>query len=88
MRIVIVCKNDFRIGAYAMYICVCKAVTDTQIKRALDNGINTRRQLFHCLGVGNACGKCNKYVKELLDNHCQQQPIILSALNRPVLNAT
>ena len=70
-----------------MYVCVCKAVTDNQIKNAINNGVCTRRQLFNCLGVGRDCGKCNKYVKEILDDHLQQQPIMQTASNLPVLNA-
>ncbi|MCX7097972.1 MAG: (2Fe-2S)-binding protein [Methylococcales bacterium] len=62
-----------------MYICVCKAVTDNQLKRAIDNGACTRRQLFQSFGVGSDCGKCNRYVKELLDEHLQQHPIMLAA---------
>jgi bacterioferritin-associated ferredoxin len=70
-----------------MYVCVCKAVTDTQIKHAINNGVCTRRQLFNCFGVGRDCGKCNKYVKELLDDHLQKQPIMHPTSNLPVLNA-
>lgn len=50
-----------------MYVCVCKAVTDTQIKKAIDSGLCSRRQLFDCFGLGGDCGKCNRQVKELLD---------------------
>lgn len=50
-----------------MYVCVCKAVTDHQIRTAIDDGICTRRQLFQCFGVGGDCGRCSKHVKELLD---------------------
>ena len=70
-----------------MYVCVCKAVTDTQIKQAINDGVCTRRQLFQCFGVGRDCGKCNKHVKELLDTHLQQQPIMQAASNQPILNA-
>ncbi len=49
-----------------MYICVCKAVTDSQIKMAIDNGMNTRKALHQCFGVGSDCGKCNRYVRELI----------------------
>ncbi|MGZ8161420.1 MAG: (2Fe-2S)-binding protein [Methylobacter sp.] len=70
-----------------MYVCVCKAVTDTQIKNAIDKGICTRRQLFQCFGVGGDCGKCNKHVKELLDHNLQRQSIIQTASNQPILNA-
>lgn len=55
-----------------MYICVCKAVTDKQLRTAIDNGICTRRQLTHCFGVGKDCGKCNKEVKQLLKQNSEQ----------------
>ena len=55
-----------------MYVCVCKAVTDTQIKRAIHEGVSSRRELFKCLGVGGDCGKCNPQVRELLGSHAQQ----------------
>jgi bacterioferritin-associated ferredoxin len=50
-----------------MYVCVCKAVTDTQIRSALAEGLCTARQLAHGLGVGKECGKCVKHIKGLLD---------------------
>lgn len=55
-----------------MYICVCKAVTDTQLRTAIDNGICNRRQLTHYFGLGKDCGKCNKEVKALL-KQCSEQ---------------
>ena len=56
-----------------MYVCVCKAVTDAQIKQALHQGAGTRRELFKCLGVGSDCGKCKPHVNELLSSHSQGQ---------------
>lgn len=70
-----------------MYVCVCKAVTDKQITTAINNGVCTRRQLFECFGVGSDCGKCNKHVKELLDQNRQDNPIMAQAVNQPFLNA-
>ncbi len=58
-----------------MYICICKAVTDTQLRTAIDEGVCTRRQLTHCFGVGKDCGKCNKEIKELLKQNNQQTSI-------------
>ena len=49
-----------------MYICVCKAVTDTQIKTAIDNGMDTHKALHQCLGVGSGCGKCNRHVRDMV----------------------
>jgi bacterioferritin-associated ferredoxin len=62
-----------------MYICICKAVTDGQIRTAINNGICTHRQLIHCFGVGKDCGKCNKEVNELL-KQCSEQNAIYSMM--------
>lgn len=69
-----------------MYVCVCKAVTDKQITNAILDGLCTRRQLFQCFGVGSDCGKCNKHVKELLDQTRVKQPI-MPAANNFLMNA-
>lgn len=50
-----------------MYVCVCKAVTDTHIAKAMDQGACTRRQLMQCTGAGSVCGKCSQSLKSLLD---------------------
>jgi bacterioferritin-associated ferredoxin len=52
-----------------MYICVCKAVTDSQIVTAIESGVCTRKQLSHCLGIGKDCGKCNKEIVALLEQN-------------------
>ena len=59
-----------------MYVCVCKAVTDQQIKTAIENGHCSRRQLKQCLDVGSVCGKCGPHVKDLLDENLVEQPIM------------
>lgn len=41
-----------------MIVCVCKAVSDRQIKAAVKNGASSVRDLARGLGVGTCCGKC------------------------------
>jgi bacterioferritin-associated ferredoxin len=62
-----------------MYICVCKAVTDRQIKQAIDNGACTRRQLQQCTGAGGVCGKCTHHLRQMLDENRQSHLIIQAA---------
>ena len=62
-----------------MYVCVCKAVTDSQIQSAIDNGACTRKQLFQYLGVGADCGKCNKQLRNMLDKVIEGEPIMQQA---------
>ncbi len=74
-----------------MYVCVCKAVTDSQIKHAISKGVKSRRELFNCLGVGSDCGKCNSQVKELLgchgQNHHHKQSLMQNGANPSILAA-
>lgn len=56
-----------------MYVCVCKAVTDNQVVRAIEQGACTRKQLMQCTGAGGVCGKCSQSIKSLLEERmCQQ----------------
>ncbi len=56
-----------------MYICVCKAVTDNQIRKAINEGACTMRDLSQDLGIVKQCGKCgkctHKLLKETLSDH-------------------
>ena len=41
-----------------MYICICNAVTDSQIRNAAHGGCTRMRDLREQLGVAGDCGKC------------------------------
>ena len=41
-----------------MYVCICKAVTDSEISRAVAGGVTTIDDLRSYLSVGTGCGKC------------------------------
>jgi bacterioferritin-associated ferredoxin len=41
-----------------MYICVCHAVTDKQIKASVENGCCSYREIRDCHKVGTTCGRC------------------------------
>ena len=41
-----------------MYICICKAVTDKQIRRAAAKGVDNLYELRESLGVAAGCGSC------------------------------
>lgn len=49
-----------------MYICVCKAVTDQQLKAALAEGCDSKRALCAKFGVGSQCGRCAMALREFL----------------------
>jgi bacterioferritin-associated ferredoxin len=51
-----------------MYICLCKAVTDQQIREAVRQGATSLKALRNNLDVMTQCGKCACATKSLLES--------------------
>jgi bacterioferritin-associated ferredoxin len=49
-----------------MYVCVCKAVTDRQIREAAAGGARTLKDLRRDLGVTSDCGRCAGCARDCL----------------------
>lgn len=49
-----------------MYVCICKAVTDRQIRQAVELGVRSMAELKESLGVATGCGKCAPYARQIL----------------------
>lgn len=49
-----------------MYICVCNAVTDREIRSAVEAGCRSFDEVQRKLGVATGCGKCEPCVREIL----------------------
>ena len=51
-----------------MYVCICKAVTDRQIRRAAATGVDNLYELRERLGVGAGCGTCASDAQDILND--------------------
>lgn len=49
-----------------MYVCVCRAVTDRQIREAAAGGARNLNDLRRELGIVNECGRCATCARECL----------------------
>jgi bacterioferritin-associated ferredoxin len=49
-----------------MYICICNAVTDRQIKTAVQEGHGTFKKIQQQLDVATCCGQCESHAKEVI----------------------
>lgn len=49
-----------------MYVCICNAVTDGQIREAVCQGVCSLKQLCASLGVASRCGRCASHAREVL----------------------
>ena len=49
-----------------MYVCICKGITDTQIRSAVIAGANSVREVRSSLGVASQCGKCGSLARDIV----------------------
>lgn len=50
-----------------MYVCLCNAVTDRQIREAAARGVDTLDALTCATGCGACCGSCRPLAVQVLD---------------------
>lgn len=50
-----------------MYVCICNAVTDREIRQCAELGACSLSELESCLGVGSNCGKCRQAAEQILE---------------------
>ena len=56
-----------------MYVCICKGITDTQIRAAVQDGANSLRDVRNTLGVASQCGKCGILTREIVRESLDDQ---------------
>ena len=49
-----------------MYVCVCNAITDREIRGAAELGARSLDDLSATLGVATCCGKCSDCARKVL----------------------
>jgi bacterioferritin-associated ferredoxin len=59
-------------GGRHMFVCICQAVTDKQIRHAARGGIRTLDDLGDVLGVATCCGRCGPEACALLEDELDQ----------------
>lgn len=62
-------NNHSHFIGFAMYVCICHDVKDSQIKTAMRQGVDSMSALQDELLVGTCCGCCVPMVQDLIDEH-------------------
>lgn len=57
-----------------MYVCICAAVTDREVRAAAAAGVDSLDKLTATLGVGAGCGCCREMAQQVLDEACASCP--------------
>lgn len=48
-----------------MIICICRGKSDRDVRKAIENGAETVRDLQRC-GIGDDCGSCHVSLRAIL----------------------
>lgn len=49
-----------------MYVCLCRSITDHQIKEAVCNGAHCLSAVNRCFDSPVKCGRCIPYTQQLI----------------------
>jgi len=61
-----------------MYICLCNAITEREIRSCAAEGACSMTDLERCLGVGTNCGRCRPMATEILNDSRSDSRTILA----------
>ena len=48
-----------------MIVCICRGASESDVKRAIDNGAQSIPDLQRC-GIGTECGSCHNFLRKML----------------------
>ena len=51
---------------FKMYVCVCEAVTDHEIRTVVDAGAASVAEVMRCTRAGTRCGSCRTELAEMV----------------------
>ena len=52
-----------------MYVCLCKSVTDHEIREAVEEGALHVAHLAERCGLGTGCGRCQDTAQQVIAEH-------------------
>ena len=56
-----------------MFVCLCKSVTDHEIKNSVEMGVTSFAEMQTHLSVATVCGSCTCEVKQIIEDKLQQE---------------
>ena len=65
-----------------MFVCVCHAVTDKQVQRAIESGAETREEVTRACRAGGDCGGCHGHIEDMIEDAREDGLLPSCALTR------
>ncbi|ATD64822.1 (2Fe-2S)-binding protein [Neisseria weixii] len=64
-----------------MFVCICNAITDRDIKESVAAGAVTMSDLQDQLGVATCCGSCSDLAASFLNTGTSAQTTVTAGIN-------
>ena len=52
-----------------MIVCLCEGISDKEVRRCIDAGACTLRQIKKACGAGSGCGLCRPFLRQMIGIH-------------------
>lgn len=56
-----------------MYVCLCRGITDSQVRQAVADGASSVREVNSLLGTAMECGKCGMATRQIVNQELSAQ---------------
>jgi bacterioferritin-associated ferredoxin len=77
-------ENGFHYLQDCMYVCVCLAVTESEVEAAIAGGAHTREAVTRACRAGGDCGACHGMIESKIEDHLETAVSgVLSCPGRP-----
>ena len=53
-----------------MFVCVCKAVSQSEVEQSIDDGATTVEAVTRACRAGGDCGACHQTIEDLIEDRC------------------
>lgn len=66
-----------------MYVCVCLAVTESEVRSAIEAGATTREVVTKHCRAGGDCGACHGMIDQMIEDHLEDRRPSVSGCPAP-----
>lgn len=62
-----------------MFVCVCHAVTDSEVKTAIEGGAGCVDAVTRACRAGGDCGACHGHIENMIEEHFEDAQLVSAA---------
>jgi bacterioferritin-associated ferredoxin len=56
-----------------MYVCVCRGISDRQIRETVHQGASSLEEVKRCLPIATCCGRCEETARDLVQSEVRSK---------------